>query len=161
MTDLGDAWQSALAAEQRARFGYGLLGPRLGGAAAGSARTAQAAHEQLIADTGTAMAAAGITPAAPAADYPDLYPVDSAGAAVRLALRLEEGAAAAWRFAYATAAGTESVSVPHSSGAAAPAEPARSVRTLAQRALIDSAVRATQWRLTGHLGTPSIPFPGI
>ena len=161
MTDLGGAWQAALAVEQRARFGYGVLGPHLSGVAADSARTAQDAHEQLVADTTAAMTAANLTPGAPAADYPDLYPVTTAGAALRLALRLEQDAAAAWRFAYATAAGTESVSTPGSSAAGSNAGPDRTVRTLAQRALTGSAVRATQWRLTGHLGTPTVAFPGI
>ena len=161
MSDLGDAWQAALVAEQRARFGYGVLGPKLGGATAATARTAQEAHEQLIADTTAAMATAGLTPGAPAADYPDLYPVEGAGAALRLALRLEQDAAAAWRFAYATAAGTGSVSTPAPSDAGGSAAVDRAVRTLAQRALIGSAVRATGWRLASHLATPTVPFPGI
>lgn len=161
MTDLVGAWQAALAAEQRARFGYGVLGPRLGAGSAAAARVAQGGHEQLISDTGAAMAAAGITPHPPAADYPDLYPVTSAGVALRLAVRLEEDAAAAWRFAYAAAAGTGSLATGATNGAAGSSTLERIVRALAQRALTDSAVRATRWRLSGHLGTPSVPFPGI
>jgi uncharacterized protein DUF4439 len=161
VSDIANAWQAALATEQRARFGYGVLGLHLSGAAADSARTAQQAHEQLIADTAAAMSTAGLTPIAPAADYPDLYPVDSAAPALRLALRLEQDAAAAWRYAYATAAGSGSVAMPQPSSATGTAGVERTVRTLAQRALIGSAVRATEWRLAAHLAPPTVAFPGI
>lgn len=154
-----DAWQAALAAEQRARFGYGVLGPQLAAPTLELARAAQSAHEELIATTSAAMSAAGVAPNPPAADYPDLYPVNSATAAKALAIRLEDAAARAWRFAYATAAGNSSAGQPSAGAPANPIE--RSVLTLAQRALIDSAVRETQWRLQLGTGTPTVPFPGI
>jgi Domain of unknown function (DUF4439) len=143
MGALDTAWQAALVAEQRAVFGYGVLGPRLAAAAdRAAARTEQAAHVVLQAQAAAALAAAGQEPAAPAADYPDLYPVRDPNAARALALRLEEESAAAWRYLYAVAAATAG-----SSAAAA--------RREAQAALIGSAVRALRWR-----GRP-VPFPGI
>jgi Domain of unknown function (DUF4439) len=143
MGTLDVAWQAALAAEQRAVFGYGLLGPRLSDAAdRAAAHVDQAAHALLQAQTAAALAASSQEPDEPAADYPDLYPVRDASAARALALRLEEQSAAAWRYLYATAA-------------AATGPSAATVRRQAQGGLIGSAVRALRWR-----GRP-VPFPGI
>jgi uncharacterized protein DUF4439 len=137
------AWQAALVAEQRAVFGYGLLGPRLSDVAdRAAARTDQVAHVTVEAQTAATVTAAGQQPAEPAADYPDLYPVRDATAARALALRLEEQSAAAWRYLYATAASTTNPS-------------AATARRQAQANLIGSAIRAMRWR-----GRP-VPFPGI
>jgi hypothetical protein len=83
---------------------------------------------------------------APAADYPDLYPVTDAASAARLAIGLEDECAAAWRYLYAVAA-----SAPGGTGSRAPA----------QQALIASAVRATQWRRVAGLARLTDPFPGL
>lgn len=146
---LARAWQAALAAEQRAAFGYGLLGAHLHG----SPRLALAvgcsnAHEQLRDATAEAIAAAGLTPAAPAADYPDLYPVTSAARALALAPRLEDACAAAWRYLYAVAAGT-------------PGPAARTLRAGAQTALSASAVRAVRWRKLTDPSAAAVAFPGV
>jgi hypothetical protein len=140
------AWQSALAAEHRAVFGYGLLGPRLTGAERTAARQAEDAHIDLRNAAAAALAAAGQTPVAPLADYPQLYPVNSAKAAIRLAITLEDAAAAAWRFFYA---------------ALADANGTGAQRAQAQTALTSCAVRATSWRLAAGAGSPTVPFPGI
>lgn len=143
MGSLEAAWQAALAAEQRAVFGYALLGPKLSDAVDRAvARIDQSAHELLEMQTAAALTAAGQEPAEPAADYPDLYPVRDATAAKALALRLEEQSAAAWRFLYAAAAAATGLS-------------AATARRQAQAGLIGSAVRALGWR-----GRP-VPFPGI
>ena len=137
------AWEAALVAEQRAVFGYGVLGPRLTAEAdRATARTDQAAHVVLQAQTAAALTVAGEEPAEPAADYPDLYRARDATGARALALALEEQSAAAWRYLYATAAATTSPS-------------AARARRQAQAALITAAVRALRWR-----GRP-VPFPGI
>jgi hypothetical protein len=143
------AWAAAIAAEQRAVFGYDLLGPRLADSAASAlARACQSAHEQER-DAATAqVVAAGGAPPAPLADYPDLYPVASSRAAELLAVTLEQGAASAWRFAYATAAGNTG---PLSD----------QLRTSAQAALTDSAVRATRWRMASAALAATVAFPGI
>jgi hypothetical protein len=56
-------------------------------------------------------------------------------------VRLEEGAAAAWRYAVV-------------------ATDDRSVRRTALAALADAAVRATRWRLLLPPTPPTVPFPG-
>jgi hypothetical protein len=140
-----DAWQGALAAEHQAAFGYGLLGARLHGNSRLSLAVACSnAHEALREQTEQAIAAAGLAPVPPAADYAGLYPVLSPAQAAALAVRLEQDCAWAWRYLYA-----EVAAVP--ADAAVPA----GLRAAAQAALTASAVRAVQWR-----GTPQ-PFPGL
>ncbi|HLY32896.1 MAG TPA: ferritin-like domain-containing protein [Jatrophihabitantaceae bacterium] len=146
-TPLIDAWQAALASEHQAFFGYGLLGPRLASAAERArARTMQQAHATLRDATQAALFATGQTPVAPLADYPALYPVSSPKAALDLAVRIETACSSAWRYLYSVAA------VPGGDA---------SVRTSAQQALIDSAVRATQWRLSAGVAASTVAFPGI
>ncbi|MCU1669099.1 MAG: hypothetical protein JWP40_2026 [Blastococcus sp.] len=148
MSALDDAWQVALGAEQQAVFGYDLLGPRLDTSAESDrARACQDQHAILRDSTSSAIVAAGRGPVAPAADYPALYPVADAQAARRLAVRLEEDCAAAWRYLYALAA--------------VQATPPQGLRAAAQTALTSSAVRATRWRLAAQPASPTVAFPGI
>jgi hypothetical protein len=149
VSDVDTAWQAALTAEQRAVFGYSLLGPRLPGAEQDLARTDGAAHSGLRDAADSAMTAGGLTPVAAAADYPELYPVDSVGQARSLAIRLEEECARAWRYLYAVAAAAD----PDSDTAAR--------RTEAQAALSASAVRGTRWRIAAAVSPATVPFPGI
>ncbi len=139
--DVLAAWQVALAAEQQAAFGYALLGPHLPADRQDLARSCQALHEQLRDDTADAIAAAGATPQAALGDYPALYSV----APLELAPQLEDDCAAAWRFYYAALA----------AGGGSAAQ-----RSIAQRGLTDSAVRATRWRLLSGKGQPVVAFPG-
>lgn len=145
---LTGAWQAALAAEHQAVFAYGLLGPRLSGAASDLARTCAEAHATLRDTTEQSLAAAGATPVGARADYPALYPVDGPAAALRVAVRVEDDCAAAWRYLYAVAAA--------GSGSASSA-----TRRAAQDALTASAVRGVQWRSRIDPARASTPFPGI
>ena len=146
---LTDAWQAALAAEQQAAFGYGLLGAQLHGSPRlPLAVSCSDAHEALRDATAQALTAAGVAAQPPAADYPALYPVATPAAAMALALRLEQECAAAWRYLYALAADD-------------PGTSARAVRRSAQAALIGSAVRAVRWRAVLTPATPSVAFPGV
>ncbi len=145
---LHPAWQQALAAEHQAVFGYGLLGPHLESADTARAVAASDAHETIRNHTETAMAAAGLTPTAPRADYPALYPVPDAAAARRLAVRLEDNCAAGWRALFAAAS-------------AASGHPAGTLRAEAQRQLTAAAVRATQWRAVVDPHRATTPFPGL
>jgi hypothetical protein len=140
------AWQSALAAEHRAVFGYGLLGPQLKGSDQALAVACSDAHEQLRDATVAALSAAHLVPVAPAADYPDLGTVASSAAARVLAVHLEDACAAAWRYLYFRAASGD--------GDAA-------LRDTAQAALTASAVRATKWRSLVDPSAATTPFPGI
>jgi hypothetical protein len=148
MCALERAWQAALAAEQEATFGYGLLGPQLPGAQQPLAVACSNAHESLRDSTALAIAAVGLTPVSPLADYPALYPVPDAPAARRLAIRLEDDCAAAWRYLYLRAASV--------AGARA-----RALRQRAQGALTASALRGTQWRSLTDPAHATTPFPGI
>lgn len=145
---LAQAWQSALAAEHQAAFGYGLLGPRLRGRQQQLAVSCSDAHEAVRDATEAAMARLGVTPVAPLADYPALYPVPDADAARRLAVRLEESCAAAWRAVFARTA-------------ALPGAVAHGLRAPAQRTLIAAAVRATEWRVLVSPDAATTPFPGV
>ncbi len=149
MSALVDAWQRALGAEQQAAFGYSLAGPHLDADTSRDlARTCQSAHESLRGQATAAITAAGGVPTPPAADYPALYPVADARSAQRLAIRLENDAAAAWRYLYAVAA--------EATGAGPTA-----ARTSAQDALIASAVGATRWRVLVDPARATVAFPGI
>jgi len=149
VSTLADAWQRALGAEQQAVFGYALSGAHLDRRAGSElARTCQSAHEMLGEQAAAAITAEGGATSPPLADYPSLYPVADARSAQRLAIRLEQDAASAWRFLYSVAA--------QASGARATA-----ARTAAQAALTASAVRATQWRLRVDPAAASVAFPGI
>jgi hypothetical protein len=142
------AWQAALAAEHQAVFGYGVLGPHLTGTDQRLAVACSDAHESLRDSTVSAMAGAGLRPVPSQADYPALYPVAAAAAARSLAIRLEDDAAAAWRYLYLQAASTHG-------------NHARALRGLAQKALTASAVRATQWQAIVSPAHATTPFPGI
>ena len=143
MTEVVDAWQAALGAEQQAAFGYAVLGPNLPHKRQSLARSCQAAHEKLRDATADAIAATGVSAQAPAGDYPALYP--AARHPVALAAKLEDECAAAWRFLYAQVA---------TAGAAA------SLRAQAQAGLTASAVRAARWRMLIDPVHAARPFPG-
>lgn len=138
------AWQDALAGEQRAVFGYSLLGPPLRADAGQLALAVRCsdAHEQLRDTVEELLAAAGQEPAAPAADYPDLYPPVAQGRARELAATLEEACTQRWRGLYALA------TTPGTRGAA-------------QGALIAGAVRAVAWRMLVRPEAPTVAFPGM
>ena len=148
MTALDSAWQAALAAEHQAVFGYTVLGPHLRGAVQRLAVTCSDAHEALRDSTASALARAGLTPVAPLADYPALYRVDSTGSAERLAIRVEDECARAWRYLYLQAA-------------SARGDAARTLRSSAQDALTASAIRAARWRSIATPTHPTTPFPGL
>lgn len=144
MSGVNTAWQAALAAEHEAVFGYALLGVHLRGAQQRLAVSCSDAHEALRDATESAISEAGLRPVPPQADYPQLYPVPDAPAARALAVRLEDGCAAAWRYLFAQAA------LAHATARLGPA----------QDALTASAVRAVQWRRSSGVAA-SRPFPGL
>lgn len=144
MTALVDAWQAALAAEQRAAFGYTVLGPKLPVGRQHLARTCQAEHEGARNATTADLTAQGDTPRAPAGDYPDLFPL--AARPQQLAATLEDECAAAWRYLFLVASGVADTGP---------------LRRGAQAQLTACAIRAVRWR--SHLG-PKLAvqaFPGM
>jgi hypothetical protein len=147
------ALQQALGAEHAAVYAYGVLGARLTGAARADATAAEAAHRARrdglvlrLADTGAdngtdAGAGAGATPTPASPAYTLPFPVTNRSTALRLAVLVEQRAAAVWRAA-----------VPATTGAD---------RSAAVTALTDCAVRATRWRQRADpAAAPTVAFPG-
>jgi hypothetical protein len=157
VSDLLVAWQAALAAEHQAVYAYALIGPRVTAADAGLVRRCAAAHAALRDATLAALLAAGAAPDPPRPDYPALYPVPDAAAARRVAVRVEDACAVAWRVLYAAACAPAAAG----SSSSAPTPSRRALRTAAQQGLTASAVRATRWRVRSGAATATTPFPGI
>jgi hypothetical protein len=135
------ALQAALAAEHAVVWGYGVVGAHAGEALLPQVRAADEAHRTRRDDTIALIAAYGGDPVPTEPEYALPFPVTDRDAALRLAVHLEDGAAAAWRYAVAA---TDDVQV----------------RRTALTALADSAVQATRWRLTLPTTPATQPFPG-
>jgi len=135
------ALQTALAAEHAVVWGYAVVGGRADDALRATVLAADSAHRARRDGTAALVRRYGGEPVATEAAYELPFPVPDRKAALRLAVHLEEGAAAAWRFAVE-------------------ATDDRAVRRTALAALADSAVRATGWRLLLPPTPPTVPFPG-
>ena len=135
------ALQAGLAAEHAVVWGYGVVGAHVGDALLAQVRDADDAHRTLRDDTIALVARYGGTPVATEPEYALPFPVTNRVSALRLAVHLEEGAAAAWRYAVAA---TDDVQV----------------RRTALVALTDAAVRATRWRLALPTAPATVAFPG-
>ena len=136
-----EALQAALAAEHAVVWGYGVVGARVEEALLPAARAADSAHRDRRDATAAMVRRLGADPVPTQASYALPFPVTDRRGALRLAVHLEEGDAAAWRYAVAA---TED----------------RAVRRTALAALTDAAVRATRWRLLLPDGVPTVAFPG-
>jgi Domain of unknown function (DUF4439) len=135
------ALQTGLAAEHAVIWGYGVVGAHAGDALLAQVRDADDAHRTLRDDAIALVARYGGTPVATQPEYALPFPVTDRASALRLAVHLEEGAAAAWRYAVAATDDVE-------------------VRRTALVALTDAAVRATRWRLALPTSPATVAFPG-
>ena len=135
------ALQTGLAAEHAVIWGYGVVGAHAGDALLAKVRDADDAHRTVRDDAIALVARYGGTPVATDPEYALPFPVTDRASALRLAVHLEEGAAAAWRYAVAA---TDDVDV----------------RRTALVALSDAAVRATRWRLALPTTPATVAFPG-
>jgi Domain of unknown function (DUF4439) len=135
------ALQTAVAAEHAVIWGYGVVGAHAGDALVAMVRDADDAHRTLRDATITLITRYGGTPVATEPEYALPFPVTDRNSALRLAVHLEEGAAAAWRYAVAATDDVE-------------------VRRTALVALTDAAVRATRWRLALPTTPATVAFPG-
>lgn len=133
--------QAALAAEHAVVWGYAVVGARVDAPLRDEVRRADDTHRRRRDEAAALVRDRGGAPVTTAAGYALPFGVDTADAALRLAAHLEEGAAAAWRYAVG---GTD--------------EP--TVRRAAAAALTDAAVRATRWRAVRTPAAASVPFPG-
>lgn len=134
---------AALSAEEAAIYAYGLVGVNLtddGGR--DEARSAEAAHRSrrdvLVSRLAQLRASAAPVPAG----YDLPFPVTDRAGALKLAIHVEDGVAAAWRAVLS-----------------ATREQDRD-RDNALAALTDSAVRATRWRRLAEVTPVTVPFPG-
>jgi Domain of unknown function (DUF4439) len=135
------ALQTALAAEHAVIWGYGVVGAHAGDALLPAVRAADDAHRTRRDATITLITTYGGTPVPTGPEYALPFPVTDRASALRLALHLEEGAAAAWRYTVAATDDTE-------------------VRRTALTALSDAAVQATRWRQLEPTAPVTVPFPG-
>ncbi len=144
MTSHGEvtALQGALAAEYAVDWGYDVVGAKVPTALQPVVRTAQAAHVDLESVAAAAIRARGADPVGPQPAYELPFPVTGEAAALRLAVHLEDGAAAAWRFLIGSTAD-------------------RALRATAAGALSATAVQATRWRVRAGTSPASQPFPGL
>jgi Domain of unknown function (DUF4439) len=135
------ALQAALAAEHAVVWGYSVVGARAGDTLLAQVRAADDAHRTRRDATVTLIGTYGGDPVPTESSYALPFPVTDRRTALRLAVHLEEGAAAAWRYAVAA---TDDVRV----------------RRTALTALTDAAVRATRWRLLVPATPATVAFPG-
>jgi hypothetical protein len=132
---------AALAAEEAAIYAYGVVGVNLTGAGdVAEARTAETVHRNRRDALVTRLAQLGAGAAPAPAGYELPFPVTGRAAALKLAIHVEDGVAAAWR---AVLPVTEHAD-----------------RGTALSALTDSAVRATRWRRLAEVSPVTLPFPG-
>lgn len=131
------ALQAALAAENAAIFGYGLLGGYLSSPQREQATQIWYAHRSRRDRLRSYIEAGGARPQAAAPAYRLPFRVDSAHTAAQLAARLEDGVVDG----YAALAGADDASL----------------RRYAAQAMQEAAGRAVRWR---H-AAPSSAFPGL
>jgi len=132
---------AALAAEHAAIYAYGPVGAGLGeDGDADAAREAEAVHRQRRDALVVLLDQRGVDPppAEPAYELP--FPVTGGTSARRLAVLVEERVGVVWR--------------------AALADVTRADREVVLEALVDSAVRATRWRVAAGVEPATVPFPG-
>jgi hypothetical protein len=139
--DSVQALQTALAAEHAVIWGYAVVGAHLGPPLRDQAWTADASHRDQRDATAALIRRYGGDPVPTSPSYTLPFRVADPPAALRLAVHLEEGAAAVWR--YVVAATDE-----------------RSLRRTAIGALSDAAVWSTRWRRLVTPRSPTVPFPG-
>lgn len=135
------ALQAALAAEHAVVWGYSIVGARAGDDLRPQVRDADDAHRTRRDATVILITRYGGDPVPTASSYAVPFPVTDRASALRLAVHLEDGAAAAWRYAVAA---TDDVAV----------------RRTAVTALTEAAVRATRWRVLIPAKAATLAFPG-
>jgi hypothetical protein len=132
---------AALAAEEAAIYAYGLVGVNVtGDGDITEARTAEATHrarrDALVSRLAQIQASTAPSPAG----YELPFPVTGRAGALKLAIHVEDGVAAAWRAVLPVSVDAD--------------------RATALSALTDSAVRATRWRRLAEVTPVTLPFPG-
>ncbi len=135
------ALQTALAAEHAVIWGYGVVGAEVADQQQPDVRAGQNSHRPRRDDTAALLRSMAARPTIAEAYYELPFPVTDPAAGLRLAVHLEEGAAAAWHFVLGQ---TEDVEL----------------RRTALAALTESALQATRWRLAAGSQPATVAFPG-
>jgi len=135
------ALQAALAAEHAVIWGYGVVGARLTGPELAAVAKADKAHRDRRDAVADLVRQRGGDPVAAEAAYRPPFEVRDRTTALRLGAYLEDGAAAAWRYVVGSAE-------------------AAALRETAVDALLDTATRATRWRLLVDPAHAAAAFPG-
>jgi ferritin-like protein len=140
---MSGALAAALSAEEAAIYAYGLVGVNLtGDGGRDEARSAEAAHRSRRDVLVSRLAQLRASTAPVPAGYELPFPVTDRAGALKLAIHVEDGVAAAWRAVLAATPGQDRD------------------RDYALAALTDSAVRATRWRRLAEVTPVTVPFPG-
>jgi ferritin-like protein len=132
---------AALAAEEAAIYAYGIVGVKLTGSGDRTeARSAEQTHRNrrdvLVSKLAEMKASTAPAPAA----YELPFAVTDRAEALKLAIHVEDGVAAAWRAVLPVTRNAD--------------------RTDALGALTDAAVRATRWRRLAEVTPVTLAFPG-
>jgi ferritin-like protein len=139
--DVNEQLAAALAAEEAASYAYGLIGVRLtGDGDRDEARAAEAAHRARRDVLVSRLAQLKASTAPAPAGYELPFAVTDKASALKLAIHVEDGVAAAWRAALPATTGGD--------------------RATSLAALTDAAVRATRWRRLAEVTPVTVPFPG-
>lgn len=136
-----EALQDALAGEHAVIWGYGVVGAEVIERQRPDVQAAEQAHRDRRDDTADLLRSVDAVPTEAQASYELPFPVTDPASGLRLAVHLEEGAAAAWRFILGQTDDAE-------------------LRRTAVTALTDSAVQATRWRLAAGIAPATVAFPG-
>jgi len=140
MSDI-DALQDALAGEHAVIWGYGVVGAEVTEEQQPDVRAAELAHRCRRDATAELLRSLAAVPTEAEAYYELPFPVTDPASGLRLAVHLEAGAAAAWRFVLGQTDDAE-------------------LRRTALEALTASAVQATRWRLAAGTEPATVAFPG-
>jgi hypothetical protein len=132
---------AALSAEEAAIYAYGLVGVDLTAAGeVAEARTAEAAHRVRRDSLVSRLQELSASTAPHPAGFELPFPVTDRASALKLAVHVEDGAAAVWRAVLPVSRDSD--------------------RDDALSALTDCAVRATRWRRLAEVTPVTLPFPG-
>ena len=138
---MSEQLSAALAAEEAAIYAYGVIGVHLTAAAdVVEARTAEQVHRARRDAAVSRLAELKASTAPAPAAYRLPFPVTGVASALKLAIHVEDGVAAAWRAVLPVSEGDD--------------------RSMALAALTDAAVRATRWRRRAGVSPVTLPFPG-
>lgn len=136
-----DALQGALAGEHAAIWGYGVVGAEVTDAQLSGVRVVEQAHRARRGATANLLRSLDVDPVRAQPYYELPFPVDDPTSGLRLAVHLEQGVAAAWRFVLGQIEDAE-------------------LRRTALGALTESAIQATRWRLAAGTQPATVAFPG-